>query len=183
MLAFFSLYTNIYSLCLRLDSLLSLTVSALAGSLITCAVGIARRGLLDLGIIQHLLTDLFAFVKAQDFTSFVWQHYINQTRILSVVKYKKGRSLTAGKQQACARAHREILSALYALSEHKAEYTGASTTGTRVSMLGSNHLAHGFGLSGVADNPPETRGQGFHRPVEIFSLQTTKNGSLTAKRP
>lgn len=74
-------------------------------------------------------------------------------------------------------------SALCALSEHKANYTGASTAGTRVSMLRSNHLAHGFGLSGVSDNPPETRGQGCNRPVDVFSLQTTKNGSLTAKHP
>lgn len=84
--------------------------------LITCAVGIIRTGLLDRGIIQHLLTDLFAFVKAQDFTSFIWQCYINQRRILSVMKYKKGRSLTAGKQQTCARAHYEILCCVLCLS-------------------------------------------------------------------
>lgn len=51
------------------------------------------------------------------------------------------------------------------LSEHRPEYLGGSTAATRVAMLRNNRLAHDSALSGVADNPTESRGQGLEKGI------------------
>lgn len=87
--------------------------------------------------------------------------------ILSRISHQIDPWQVGNSKPADSKRHSSSLFWISTLSEHRPEYLGGSIAATKVATLRNNRLAHDSTLSGVADNPNESRGQGLEKGIPI----------------